>query len=162
VDKYDGYLDKYIGDAVMAFWGGLVPDARHAERAVLAAVDMRDECLRKNPEWQQKYGHSITARAGLNSGFGVVGNMGSQNKYNYTAMGDMVNVASRLEGANKAYGTLLMISEFTHQKVKDVVDCRELDFVAVKGKEKPVGVYEVLAQKGKTDPAKLAVAARFA
>jgi adenylate cyclase len=161
VDRYDGYLDKYIGDAVMAFWGGLVPDEKHAERAVLAAIDMRDECLRRNPEWKAKYGFDITARAGLNSGYGVVGNMGSHNKYNYTAMGDMVNVASRLEGANKSYGTLLMVSEFTWDKIHHVVDGRELDFVAVKGKEKPVGVYEILARKGDTAAVKLAAAARF-
>ncbi len=161
VDRYDGYLDKYIGDAVMAFWGGLVPDDKHAEKAALAALDMRDECIRRNPEWKAKYGYDITARAGINSGFGVVGNMGSQNKYNYTAMGDMVNVASRLEGANKGYGTLLMVSEFTWAKIHGVVDGRELDYVAVKGKEKPVGVFELLARKGQTDPAKLAAAARF-
>ena len=161
VDKYDGYLDKYIGDAVMAFWGGLVPDDKHAEKAVLAAIDMRDECLRRNPEWKAKYGFDITARAGLNSGFGVVGNMGSQSKYNYTAMGDMVNVASRLEGANKGYGTLLMVSEFTWEKIKQIVDGRELDSIAVKGKEKPVGVFEILAAKGRTDPDQLAVAERF-
>src|SRR5262245_4530667 len=130
VDKYDGQLGKYIGDAVMAFCGGLVPDVKHAETAAHAAIAIRDECRRAITGRKEKSGYDTTARAGLNTGFGVVGNMGSQNKYNYTAMGDMVNVASRLEGANKAYGTLLMVSEFTWEKVKHVVDARELDSVA--------------------------------
>ncbi len=161
VDKYGGYVDKYIGDAVMAFWGGLVPDNEHARKAVLAAVEMRNECARRAPDWRQRFGADIMARAGVNSGQSVVGNMGSQNKFNYTAMGDMVNIASRLEGANKPYGTVIMISESTYTQVQDLVDCRELDFMTVKGKNKPITVYEVLEQKGKTDPVTLRAVTRF-
>jgi adenylate cyclase len=152
IDAHDGYVDKYIGDAVMCFWGGLIPDAEHARKAARAAIAMRNDCIRRAPEWKERYGVDVMARSGVNSGEGVVGNMGSQNKYNYTAMGDMVNIASRLEGANKAYGTYLMISETTYAQVKDIVDCRELDLMTVKGKEIPITVYEVLDEKGKTDP----------
>jgi adenylate cyclase len=161
IDAHDGYVDKYIGDAVMAFWGGLIPDDQHAVKACRAAIAMRNECLRRAPDWERRFGVGLMARSGLNSGFGVVGNMGSQNKYNYTAMGDMVNVASRLEGANKAYATLLMISETTYEYVKDLVDVRELDFMTVKGKNKPIVVYEVLEEKGKADPTLLAAVSRY-
>jgi adenylate cyclase len=152
IDAFDGYVDKYIGDAIMAIWGGLVPDAEHARKGVRAAVAMRNECVARAPGWEQRFGVKIMARGGLNSGDGVVGNMGSQNKYNYTAMGDMVNIASRLEGANKPYGTLLMISETTYAMVADLIDARELDLMTVKGKAKPITVYEVLEERGKTDP----------
>jgi adenylate cyclase len=150
---HGGIVDKYIGDAVMAFWGAPIPDADHARKAILAAIAMRDECRALRERWKSEYGHDVLARAGVNSGFAVVGNMGSKHKYNYTCMGDMVNLASRLEGANKPYGTFLMISEFTWEKVKDVVAVRELDRIAVKGKDQPVTVYEVLAERGKVDPA---------
>ena len=149
---HGGTIDKYIGDAVMAFWGAPRPDAEHARHAVRCAIAMRRRCEELRPRWQQEYGTTVIARAGLSSGQAVVGNMGSRHKYNYTVMGDMVNLASRLEGANKPYGTVLMISETTYALVKDEVDVRELDFLAVKGKEKPVTVYEVLGEKGATDP----------
>src|SRR5215470_6614236 len=152
IDAFDGYVDKYIGDAIMAIWGALVPDAEHARKGVRAAIAMRNECVARAPGWEERFGVKIMARGGLNSGDGVVGNMGSQNKYNYTAMGDMVNIASRLEGANKPYGTLLMISETTYAMVADLIDARELDLMTVKGKAKPITVYEVLEETGKTDP----------
>jgi adenylate cyclase len=122
---------------------------------------MRNECLHRAPGWKQRFGVDLMARSGVNSGDGIVGNMGSQNKYNYTAMGDMVNVAARLEGANKAYGTYLMISETTYAHVADVIDARELDFMTVKGKEQPITVYEVLDEKGKTPPLMMTVVERF-
>jgi adenylate cyclase len=111
--------------------------------------------------WKARFGYEIYARAGVNSGDAVVGNMGSKHKYNYTVMGDMVNLASRLEGANKAYGTYLMISESTYALVGDAFDVRELDLVAVKGKEQPVRVFEVLDNKGATPPAALQTAEAF-
>jgi adenylate cyclase len=145
-----GIVDKYIGDAVMAFWGAPLPDKDHAKKAIRCALAMRRRCDELRPVWQEQFGTEVRARAGVNSGSAVVGNMGSKHKYNYTVMGDMVNLASRLEGANKPYGTYLMISEFTYEEVKDMVDVRELDLLAVKGKEQPVRVYEVLEEKGKT------------
>ena len=146
-----GIVDKYIGDAVMAFWGAPVADADHARHAVRCALAMRRRCDELRAAWQKTYGVDVRARAGVNSGRCVVGNMGSKHKYNYTVMGDMVNLAARLEGANKPYGTYLMISEFTLAHVKDMVEVRELDYLTVKGKEEPVRVFEVLEETGKVD-----------
>jgi adenylate cyclase len=147
---HGGIVDKYIGDAIMAFWGAPISETEHAQKAVRCALAMRRRCDELRPAWRAEYGPTVIARAGINSGLAVVGNMGSKHKYNYTVMGDMVNLASRLEGANKPYGTTLMISETTYALCKDVVDVRELDLLAVKGKEKPVTVYEVLAERGQT------------
>jgi adenylate cyclase len=158
---HEGVVDKYIGDAIMAFWGAPLPDAEHAARSVLAAIDMRQRCEALRPEWERRYGQTLLVRAGINSGQAVVGNMGSRHKYNYTVMGDMVNLAARLEGANKAYGTFLMISESTRAAVGDAVDVRELDLLTVKGKEEPVRVYEVLDRAGRTGAELLEAVAHY-
>ncbi len=158
---HGGVIDKYIGDAVMAFWGAPVDDPQHAQHAVACALAMRKRCDELRPVWKARFGYEIFARAGINSGNAVVGNMGSKHKYNYTVMGDMVNLASRLESANKAYGTYLMISESTKALIDDSFDLRELDLVAVKGKEQPVRVFEVLDDKGHTTAATLANATAF-
>ncbi|HUQ08002.1 MAG TPA: adenylate/guanylate cyclase domain-containing protein [Kofleriaceae bacterium] len=146
--EHGGVVDKYIGDAVMAFWGAPIPNEAHAVSGIKCAIAMRKRCEEMRPKWKEEYGVDVTARAGLSSGHVVVGNMGSKHKLNYTVMGDMVNLASRLEGANKAYGTYLMISETCHAQVKDLVVARELDYLAVKGKERPVTVYEVIGLDG--------------
>jgi adenylate cyclase len=159
--EHGGVVDKYIGDAVMAFWGAPIATANHAESGIKCAIAMRKRCDEMRPKWKEEYGVDVTARAGLSSGDVVVGNMGSKHKLNYTVMGDMVNLASRLEGANKAYGTYLMISETCHEKVKDAVASRELDYLAVKGKEKPVRVFEVLGLVGTVDDATIARIAEF-
>ncbi|MBL9012799.1 MAG: adenylate/guanylate cyclase domain-containing protein [Myxococcales bacterium] len=158
---HGGIVDKYIGDAVMAFWGAPIRDNDHALHAVTCAIAMRKKCDELRAGWQERFGHALHARAGINSGSSIVGNMGSKHKYNYTVMGDMVNLASRLEGANKPYGTYLMISETTLASLGDAVEVRELDIIAVKGKAKGVRVFEVLDLKGKADPAKVKIARRF-
>ena len=158
---HGGVVDKYIGDAIMAFWGAPLPEPDHARKATSCAIAMRKKCDELRGRWHERYGHEVFARAGVNSGNAVVGNMGSKHKYNYTVMGDMVNLASRLEGANKAYGTFLMVSESTVSKLGGSFDVRELDRIAVKGKDKPVTVFEVLDETGKTDAAWLAAARRF-
>ncbi len=158
---HGGVVDKYIGDAIMAFWGAPLPAPDHALRAVRCAIAMRKKCDELRAGWQEKFGHEVFARAGVNSGHAVVGNMGSKHKYNYTVMGDMVNLASRLEGANKAYETFLMISEATVNKLGGAIDVRELDRIAVKGKDLPVTVFEVLDEVGATDPAWIARARKF-
>lgn len=158
---HGGVVDKYIGDAIMAFWGAPLPASDHALRATRCAIAMRKKCDELRASWHQRFGHEVFARAGINSGHAVVGNMGSRHKYNYTVMGDMVNLASRLEGANKAYETFLMVSETTVARLGGAIDVRELDRIAVKGKDQPVTVYEVLDEVGVTDPARLARARRF-
>ncbi|HEY3447718.1 MAG TPA: adenylate/guanylate cyclase domain-containing protein [Myxococcales bacterium] len=150
--EHGGVVDKYIGDAIMAFWGAPLPEPEHARRAVRAAIAMRRRCEELRPKWQAEFGTVVVARAGINSGPAVSGNMGSRHKFNYTVMGDTVNLASRLEGANKPYGTVLMVSETTFAQVRDLVEARELDLLAVKGKQKPVRVYEVLDEKGRVPP----------
>lgn len=159
---HGGVVDKYIGDAVMAFWGAPIPNDKHAEAAVRCAIAMRDRCAALRPEWQRRFGVDVFARAGLASGDAVVGNMGSKHKYNYTVMGDMVNLASRLEGANKPYGTSLMISETCFAAVEHLVVARELDFLAVKGKERPVRVFEVLGERGQVSADVIARTEAFA
>ncbi|HTL38503.1 MAG TPA: adenylate/guanylate cyclase domain-containing protein, partial [Kofleriaceae bacterium] len=159
--QHGGVVDKYIGDAIMAFWGAPLPAPDHAMRAVACAIAMRDKCDQLRESWKERFGHEVFARAGVNSGTAVVGNMGSKHKYNYTVMGDMVNLASRLEGANKPYGTFFMVSETTVAKLDGKYEVRELDRIAVKGKDKPVTVYEVLDEKGKADAAWVARARKF-
>ncbi len=149
VMQHGGYVDKYIGDALMAIWGAPIKEKDHALKAVRCALAMRRKSDELRAGWRERYGHEVFARAGVNSGDAVVGNMGSKQKYNYTVMGDMVNLASRLEGANKAYGTALMIGETTAAKVGGAFDLRELDLIAVKGKEHPVRVFEVLDEAGR-------------
>ncbi|MGC4114201.1 MAG: adenylate/guanylate cyclase domain-containing protein [Myxococcales bacterium] len=158
---HGGVVDKYIGDAIMAFWGAPLPEPEHARLAVRTAIAMRRRCAELRPKWQAEFGPVVVARAGINTGPAVSGNMGSRHKFNYTVMGDTVNLASRLEGANKPYGTVLMISESTHAQVRDVVDVRELDLLAVKGKQRPVRVFEVLDEKGRSEAQVLEAAERF-
>ncbi len=146
---HGGVVDKYIGDAIMAFWGAPLPRPDHATQAVLAAIGMRRQCEALRPLWLKEFNTLVIARAGINTGPAVAGNMGSRHKFNYTMMGDAVNLASRLEGANKLYGTTLMISEGCHAQARDVIEVRELDLLAVKGKQQPVRVYEVLEEKGR-------------
>jgi adenylate cyclase len=108
---------------------------------------MMQELHRLQKKWKEEGRRVFNIGIGVNSGEMNVGNMGSEMRFDYTVMGDMVNLGSRLEGTNKEYGTNIIISEFTYEKVKDDMCCRELDFVRVKGKVKPVRIYELLAEK---------------
>jgi adenylate cyclase len=143
-----GTVDKYIGDAVMAFWGAPVRTDRHAHLACEAALKMRAALLQRQPEWEKTYGCRIQFRAGINSGEVVVGDMGSNLKSNYTVMGDAVNLASRLEGANKAYGTYVLVGESTAQLASDAYVFREVDRVRVRGRSEPSRVHELLGRQG--------------
>ena len=146
--KYDGTLDKYEGDAVMAFWGAPIPQKDHALRAVYAALDMQRRLSELRPKWKKEGKPELVARIGLNTGVCIAGNMGGKDRFDYTVIGDSVNLASRLEGANKQYGSYIMISDFTYKHVKEKIKVRELDLLQVKGKNEPVRVYEVM---GKAD-----------
>jgi class 3 adenylate cyclase/CHASE2 domain-containing sensor protein len=145
----NGYVDKYEGDAIMAFWGAPVDDEEHAIKACQAALDNQKK-LKDIQEYFQTQGlkAGISIRIGLNTGRVIVGMMGSQKKLNYTVIGDAVNLASRLEGANKQFGTEIMISENTFVHVKERVEVRELDLMRVKGKLVPTRVYELISRKG--------------
>ncbi len=140
----DGTLDKYIGDAIMCFWGAPITNPSNAEVACRAAILQLDKLKEINSVMPKE--HQLNIGIGLNSGNMTVGNMGSEGRMNYTVMGDNVNLASRLEGINKYYGTNIIISEFTYEKVKDNFFCREVDEIKVKGKHKPVKIYELLGE----------------
>lgn len=140
--QYQGTLDKYVGDEIMAFWNAPLEQKAHADMACRAALDMMEKLHQLNRSWPER--KRLNIGIGLNTGIMVVGNMGSKNRMDYTLMGDNVNLGARLEGTNKFYGTNIIISEFTHQTVKDRFVCRELDTIRVKGKQRPVKIYELL------------------
>ena len=139
-----GIVDKYIGDAIMAFWGAPLDDPNHAKNGVKSALEMLRELEKLNKTLDQPLRIGI----GINSEKVVVGNMGSEKRFNYTVMGDGVNLASRLEGLNKYYGAPIIISENTRSQMESEFSTRLLDIVAVKGKTKGVKIYEVLGDKG--------------
>jgi adenylate cyclase len=142
-----GIIDKYQGDALMAEFGVPVPIAQHQHAACRAALRMKKQLAVMREGWAREGKPELEARVGINTGQMLVGNLGSRRIMDYTVMGDHVNLGSRLEGTNKVYGTEIMASEFTWEAVKDDFVGRELDWIAVKGKETGVGVYQVLATK---------------
>jgi adenylate cyclase len=148
--RYRGTLDKYIGDAIMAFWGAPVDDAQHARNAVLAALAMQKECELLNAKFAARGWPMLKIGVGLDSGTVRVGDMGSQVRRAYTAMGDAVNVASRLEGRTKGYGVGILVGEATRRLVSDVV-FREVDRIKVKGKDEALTVYEPLGREPEVD-----------
>jgi adenylate cyclase len=148
--RYRGTLDKYIGDAIMAFWGAPVGDAQHARNGVLAALAMQRECEVLNAKFAGRGWPTLKIGVGLDSGTVRVGDMGSQVRRAYTAMGDAVNVASRLEGRTKGYGVGILVGEATRELVKDVV-FREVDRIKVKGRDEALTVYEPLGLDGELD-----------
>ncbi len=144
-----GTLDKYIGDALMAIFGAPLNVPDHPRRACQAALQMIEELRRLSPKWKEKGWPHISIGVGINTGEAIVGNMGANMRFDYTAIGDAVNLASRLEGLNKLYGTQIIISKST----LDGIDpsqflVRELDLVRVKGKEKPVSIFELIGPSG--------------
>lgn len=142
--KYDGTLDKYEGDAIMAFWGAPISQNDHALRSCLAALNMQKRLEILRNKWAKENKPALIMRIGINTGTVIVGNMGGKDRFDYTVIGDSVNLASRLEGANKQYKSNIMISEFTYAHVKDKVVVRELDLIQVQGKNEPVKVYELI------------------
>ena len=139
-----GTIDKYMGDAIMAFWGAPVDLEDHPYYACVASLVQMDKLLQLQASWKERNLPSIDIGIGLNTGAAVVGNMGSSQRMDYTCMGDTINLGSRLEGSNKTYGTNIIISEYTYERVKDRVYARELDLVQVKGKTHPVRIYELI------------------
>ena len=158
----DGTIDKYIGDSVMAFWGAPLPQPDHARRGLLAALACQERLRPFCDGLVARGGPRLVTRIGLNTGTCVVGNMGSRDRFDYTAIGDTVNQASRLEGINKVYGTLIIASESTWQAAPGAAFGRLLDRVRVKGKAEPVAIYEAMAPAGSETEAMRALAAAYA
>ncbi|MCX7787166.1 MAG: CHASE2 domain-containing protein [Spirochaetes bacterium] len=140
--SYNGTLDKYVGDEVMCFWGAPLPQEDHAILACKCALKQMEVLAQLNAKWPPE--RRIDIGIGINSGIMTVGNMGSPGRMNYTLMGDNVNLGARLEGTNKEYQTHIIISEYTYALVKDRVIARELDNIRVKGKNRPVLIYELI------------------
>jgi adenylate cyclase len=152
-ERHRGTLDKYIGDAIVAFWGAPVPNRDHANNAVLAALGMQSEAKALNERFNAKGWPTFKMGIGVNSGVMHVGDMGSKIRRAYTVLGDPVNIASRIEGITKQYGADIIIGDGTRKRIAGFV-LRELDRVRVKGKVEPVTIYQPLGLEGQVDQAK--------
>jgi class 3 adenylate cyclase/uncharacterized membrane protein SpoIIM required for sporulation len=146
--EHRGVVDKYIGDAIMAFWGAPLDEPKHAFFSCKASLKMMQELNHFNAALKRKGLPEINIGIGLNTSPMVVGNMGSHKRFDYTVIGDAVNLGSRLESLNKQYGTHIIASEYTREQVIDDFEFRELDYVKVKGKNKPIRIFELMGYKG--------------
>ena len=142
-----GMVDKYIGDAVMAFFNAPVAIDNHAKAACTCALEMIEKLKKLNSELEAEGMEPIHIGIGINTGEAVVGNMGSAKRFNYTVIGDSVNLASRLEGKTKEYGVNIIISRKTYEQVKDTFECKDLGLSKIKGKKEPVQIYELIAKR---------------
>jgi adenylate cyclase len=152
VHEHKGVVDKYIGDCIMAFWNAPIALKDHRAKACLAAIGCQEVVRELNKDLAPGLPEVPAIRIGLNSGEATVGLTGSEKKLQYTVIGDEVNLASRLEGANKFFGTQVMVSESTFQGARGAVEGRELGRVLVVGKQIPIRVFELLARKGGLSP----------
>jgi adenylate cyclase len=149
VFRHNGTLDKYIGDAVMAFWGAPFEDKNHATEGCHAALEMIARLADMQKKWKSEGRPVLDIGVGLCTGVASVGNMGSELRYGYTALGDIVNLSSRIEGLNKEYATHILLSDTTYAALEDpLLVFRELDLIRVKGKSQPVTLYELVAARG--------------
>lgn len=149
--EHEGTLDKYDGDAIKAFFGAPYYFEDHSKRACWVAIEMQEKLAVLRAQWKKVGRPELHMRIGLNTGMMVVGNLGSKNRMNYGMNGDSVNLAARLEGANKEYGTFTIISESTYEPAKDFIEVRELDSIRVVGRATPVKIFELLGKKGSMD-----------
>ncbi|WP_027567871.1 adenylate/guanylate cyclase domain-containing protein [Bradyrhizobium sp. URHA0013] len=162
IESHGGYVDKYIGDSIVAMFGAPADDPAHARHAVHAALKCHAKLAELNAGSAAFAGRGLSHRIGLNSGEAVVGNIGSRRRFNYTVMSDTVNVASRLEGANKYYGTAIMASESTMAQTGDGFAWRELDAIRVLGRGEAIRVFEPLADRGAESAGQKKIAAAYA
>ncbi len=152
ISNHHGKVDKYMGDCIMAFWGAPMPEPRHAYYAVLSGLEMQHKLSELQPHFKERGWPPIHIGVGINTGRVSVGNMGSEVRVAYTVMGDAVNLASRLEGITKEYGAGVLVGETTKEEAPEFV-YRELDLVRVKGKDKPVAIFEPLGLVGEVGQA---------
>lgn len=144
IQEEGGTVDKYEGDAIIAFWNAPLEQADHARRCVRAALRCQTRLAEMGPIFRERLGKELKMRIGINSGLAIVGNMGSHTRFDYTMIGDAVNLASRLEGINKQFGTYTIISQSTKEQMDDAFPVRELAKIVVVGRREPVVVYEPL------------------
>jgi adenylate cyclase len=167
IRDHKGILDKFIGDAIMAYWGPpFTGNKEHAALACFAALDQmarmeRFRAMLPDITGLRKGLSRVDVRMGITTGDVTVGNIGSESARGFTVIGDIVNLASRLEGANKEYGTGILISEDTWTMAKDAVEVREVDSIRAVGKSEPVRIFELLGRKGQVDPATIELKTRF-
>jgi len=175
IGQHGGTVDKFIGDGIIAFYGAPMHCEDHAERAVLACIDMQEKMAELRQGWEERgelselrrrwteegRGEFFRVRMGVNTGPMVVGNMGSERRINYTIMGEAVNLAARLEGIGKVYGVSTLISHHTYERVQGVIEARLLDTIRP-GQGEPVQVYEILGRKGQVAPDRAEAARLFA
>jgi adenylate cyclase len=150
IHQHRGTIDKYMGDAIMAFWGAPLDDPQHARHAIDASMEMLKRLEEMRPQFKAKGWSEFRIGIGLNTGIMNVGNMGSQFRMAYTVLGDAVNLASRLEGATKEYDTQIIVSETTQAAVQEYF-YRKLDRVIVKGREQPVDIFEPIGRRDQVD-----------
>jgi adenylate cyclase len=162
IDDTGGYVERFVGDAVMGMWGAPLADRRHAVNALRAALMIIDGVRRVREQDQARGENGFTIKIGINSGQAVVGNIGSENRYSYTAMGEDVNLASRLEGVPPLYGCVIVAGEHTGRLAQSDFLLRELDWLLVKGAARPMKVYEPIAELESASEAQRNLAARFA
>ncbi|MCW8854348.1 MAG: adenylate/guanylate cyclase domain-containing protein [Gammaproteobacteria bacterium] len=145
VFKYNGTMDKFIGDAIMAFWGAPIRTEEHGIQSVSTAIEMMRELVKVNEQLLAKGYPEVAIGIGINTGEVILGNIGSERKLDYTVIGDGVNLASRLEGLTKQYGCPVIISEYTYEEIKQQIPCAIVDRVRVKGKQVPISIYWAMA-----------------
>ena len=144
VTRHNGVINKFIGDAVMAIFGEPIQDENHPKNAVRCACEMLDKVKELQAKWLEEGKPKIEIGIGINTGEAFVGNIGSEKRMEYTVIGDMVNLASRIEGNNKVYKTNLLISESTYSYARGIIDTVKISNVKIRGKEKALNLYEVI------------------
>jgi adenylate cyclase len=159
--RHGGTVDKYIGDAIVAFWNAPLDQPDHAVRACQAALDCQKRLVELRDRMRRQSGRELHMRIGINTGPMVVGNMGSSDRFDYSILGDAVNLGARLEGACKQYGIWILMGEGTYAEVRDQVEAREIDRIRVVGKREPVRIYELLARRGQLSQERRTALDRF-
>src|SRR5262249_17450162 len=145
--SHQGTVDKYIGDAIMAFWGAPIEISDHILQSCIAAVQCRKRTHDLNRHWKEDGKYEFKTRFGIHAGDVIVGNVGSEQRLSYTVIGDTVNIASRLEDLNKIYGTEILISETVFNSVERAMVARRLESVLVKGRSDPLIIFELIGEK---------------